>query len=64
MELGRNEARVLPSQLLEDSQWRELTTRLFGVENLVGDVCVNNEMKERADLLAGKLRDRLKSFLR
>ncbi|KAL7504250.1 hypothetical protein ACHAXN_006183, partial [Cyclotella atomus] len=64
LELGRNEARVVPSQLLEDSQWRELTTRLFGVENLVGDVCFNNEMKGRADLLAGKLRDRLKSFLR
>jgi hypothetical protein len=64
LELGRNEARVVPSQLLEDSQWRELTTRLFGVENLVGDICFNNEMKGRADLLAGKLRDRLKSFLR
>jgi hypothetical protein len=64
LELGRNQALVVPSQLLEHSQWRELTTQLFGVENLVGDVCVNNEMKERAHLLAGKLRDRLKSFLR
>ena len=62
--LTQKEASVMPSHLLGDAQWLDYTNRLFGVENLVADILVNDEMKERGDMLAGMLRDRLKTSLR
>jgi hypothetical protein len=60
----QKEATVLPSHLLGDAQWLDYTNRLFGVENLVADISVNDEMKERGDMLAGMLRDCLKTVIR
>ena len=48
--LTQKEATVLPSHLLGDAQWLDYTNRLFGVENLVADISVNDEMKERGDM--------------
>jgi hypothetical protein len=60
------ETAVLPSQLLSSATWAGVACELFRVDETVQNpfVRVNDEMKQRADLLVKILRSRLDAFMR
>ena len=60
--LGNEECEVLPSNLLGDDGWLETTRGLFNVDNLVAELIVTPEMKEKGDLLCKILRSRMSTL--
>ena len=61
---SNNDFTVKPSHLLQNEEWLQQTIELFSVEKLVPSLTVDDAMKEKADLLVGMLRDRMKSLVK